>query len=261
MSSFDLTGRTAAVTGASRGLGSYMSKALARAGASLVITARDARDCADTIEHVRALGGAARAYSLDVRSEASVRAFGQAVTQDVGAVDVLVNNAGCNVRKPFLDTTWNDWNTVLETNLRGAFFVTQAFAPAMIERGYGRVINIGSVTSVFGFGAVVPYVASRGGVLQMSRALADTLGPHGITVNCLAPGWFRTAQTEVLFRDAEWRDYIIDRIPLKRLGAPADLDGAVVFLASEESSYVTGQILLVDGGMTTGAARAANPKP
>lgn len=261
MSSFDLTGRTAVVTGASRGLGSYMSKALARAGASLVISARDARDCADTIAQVRALGGAARAYSLDVRSEASVRAFGQAVTQDVEAVDVLVNNAGCNVRKPFLDTTWTDWNTVLETNLRGAFFVTQAFAPAMIERGYGRVINIGSVTSVFGFGAIVPYVASRGGVLQMSRALADTLGPHGITVNCLAPGWFRTAQTEALFRDAEWRDYIIDRIPLKRLGAPADLDGAVVFLASEESSYVTGQILLVDGGMTTGAARAANPKP
>jgi gluconate 5-dehydrogenase len=190
-----------------------------------------------------------------------VRAFGEAVTQDVGAVDILVNNAGCNVRKPFLDTTWDDWNTVLETNLRGGFFVTQAFAPGMTERGYGRVINIGSVTSVFGFGAIVPYVASRGGVLQMSRALADTLGPHGITVNCLAPGWFRTAQTEVLFQDAEWRDYIIDRIPLKRLGTPTDLDGAVVFLASEESSYVTGQILLVDGGMTTGAARAANPKP
>ncbi len=261
VSSFDLSGRTAVVTGASRGLGSFMSKALARAGASLVISARDARDCADTIEQVHALGGTARAYSLDVRSESSVRAFGEAVTQDVGAVDILVNNAGCNVRKPFLDTTWDDWNTVLETNLRGGFFVTQAFAPGMTERGYGRVINIGSVTSVFGFGAIVPYVASRGGVLQMSRALADTLGPHGITVNCLAPGWFRTAQTEVLFQDAEWRDYIIDRIPLKRLGTPTDLDGAVVFLASEESSYVTGQILLVDGGMTTGAARAANPKP
>ena len=258
---FDLSGRTAVVTGASRGLGSYMSKALARAGASLVISARDSRGCADTIEELHALGGTARAYSLDVRSESSVREFGQAVTEDVGAVDIVVNNAGCNVRKPFLDTTWDDWDTVLETNLRSGFFVTQAFAPGMIERGYGRVINIGSVTSVFGFGAVVPYVASRGGVLQMSRALADALGPHGITVNCLAPGWFRTAQTEVLFQDAEWRDYIVDRIPLKRLGTPTDLDGAVVFLASEASEYVTGQILLVDGGMTTGAARAATPKP
>jgi len=261
MSSFDLSGRTAVVTGASRGLGSFMSKALARAGASLIISARDARDCAETIAEIYSIGGTARAYSLDVRSESSVRAFGQAVNEDVKAVDILVNNAGCNVRKPFLDTSWDDWNTVLETNLRGAFFVTQALAQPMIERGYGRVINIGSMTSVFGFGAIVPYVASRGGVLQMSRALADTLGSHGITVNCLAPGWFRTGQTEVLFQDAEWRDYIVDRIPLKRLGKPTDLDGAVVFLSSEESSYVTGQILLVDGGMTTGAARAADPKP
>lgn len=260
MNSFDLNGRTAVVTGASRGLGSFMSKALARAGASIVISARDARDCADTIDQIDALGGTARAYSLDVRSESSVRSFGQAVTADMGTIDILVNNAGCNVRKPFADTSWDDWNTVIDTNLRGAFFVTQALVPSMIKCGYGRVINIGSVTSVFGFGAIVPYVASRGGVLQMSRALADTLGSHGITVNCLAPGWFRTAQTEVLFEDDEWRDYIVDRIPLKRLGTPTDLDGAVVFLAAEESSYVTGQILLVDGGMTTGAARAANPK-
>lgn len=260
MSSFRLDGRTAVVTGASRGLGSYMSKALAAAGASLVISARDARDCADTVEEIRSLGGTARAYSLDVRLESSVCAFGKSVTEDLGSVDILVNNAGCNVRKPFLDTTWDDWDTVLETNLRSGFFVTQVFAPGMMERGYGRVINIGSVTSVFGFGAVVPYVASRGGVLQMSRGLADTLGPYSITVNCLAPGWFHTKQTDPLFQDSEWRDYITDRIPLKRMGTPTDLNGAVVFLASEESSYVTGQILLVDGGMTTGAARA-NPKP
>lgn len=261
MSSFDLSGRTAVVTGASRGLGNFMSRALARAGASLVITARDARDCAETIDQIDASGGTARAYSLDIRSESSIRAFGHAVTEEIGAVNILVNNAGCNVRKPFQETTWDDWNKVLDTNLRGAFFVTQVLVHSMITHGYGRIINIGSVTSVFGFGAIVPYVASRGGVLQMSRALSDTLGSHGITVNCLAPGWFRTAQTEVLFEDAEWRDYIIDRIPLKRLGMPSDLDGAVVFLASDESAYVTGQILLVDGGMSTGAARAADPKP
>ena len=134
--------------------------------------------------------------------------------------------------------------------------MTKAVVPYMMKQGYGRIINIGSVTSVFGYAGVVPYSASRGGVLQMTRAMADEFGKDGITVNCLAPGWFKTAQTQKLYDNPEWLAYIVDRIPVGRPGQPHDLDGSVVFLASKESEYITGQILLVDGGITTGATKA-----
>jgi gluconate 5-dehydrogenase len=171
-------------------------------------------------------------------------------------VHILVNNAGCNVRKPALDITWDDWNLVLDTNLRGSFFVAQQIARGMVQHGYGRIIHIGSVTSVAGFAGLGPYCASRGGIKQLTMSLADDWGKHGITVNCLAPGWFKTEQNKVLYEDQEWVDYLMDRIPLKRHGEPHDLDGAIVFLASESSRYVTGQTLLVDGGVSTGATRA-----
>jgi gluconate 5-dehydrogenase len=174
----------------------------------------------------------------------------------LGALDILVNNAGCNIRKRALDVTWDDWNTVLDTNLRGAFFVAQAAARHMVPRGYGRIINIGSVTAVAGYAGLGPYGASRGGIKQLTMSLADDWGPHGITVNCLAPGWFKTAQNAVMYEDRAWVEYLVDRIPLKRPGAPQDLEGAVVFLASDASAYITGQTLLVDGGISTGATRA-----
>jgi len=174
-----------------------------------------------------------------------------------GKIDILVNNAGLNVRKPAVDLTWDEWNLVLDTNLRGEFFVAQAVArETMIPQGYGRIINIGSVTSVFGYAGLTPYTASRGGVRQMTMSLADDWGKNGITVNCLAPGWFKTKQNAVLYENKEWLEYIIDRIPMRRPGKPNDLDGAVVFLASEASEYVTGQTLLVDGGISTGATKA-----
>ena len=176
-------------------------------------------------------------------------------------VHILVNNAGCNVRKPALDVTWDDWNLVLDTNLRGTFFVAQAIARGMVQHHYGRIINIGSVTSVFGYAGLAPYGASRGGVRQLTMSLADDWGPQGITVNCLAPGWFRTAQNQVLYENQEWVDYLVDRIPVKRPGDVHDLDGAIVFLASESSRYITGQTLLVDGGISTGATRATVPQP
>ncbi|RYG19077.1 SDR family oxidoreductase, partial [bacterium] len=174
----------------------------------------------------------------------------------MGTVDILVNNAGCNVRKPALEVTWDDWNLILDTNLRGTFFVAQGFARHMIPNGYGRIVNIGSVTSVAGYAGLGPYGASRGGVKQLTMSLADDWGPHGITVNCLAPGWFKTAQNAVMYENEEWVSYLTDRIPLKRPGQPDDLRGAVVFLASEASAYITGQTLLVDGGISTGATRA-----
>lgn len=253
---FDLTGQVAIITGASRGLGQYFSRALGRAGAKLIITSRKAGDCDAFIEELAGMGIQAHALTLDVRNRESIAAFGPAAQQIYGRVDILVNNAGCNIRKPALEVSWDDWNTVVDTNLRGAFFVAQTVARGMVERGYGRIVNISSVTSVFGYAGLAPYGASRGGIRQLTMSLADDWGKHGVTVNALAPGWFQTEQNRVMYQDKEWVEYLKERIPLNRPGAPNDLDGAVVFLASEASRYVTGQTLLVDGGITVGSTRA-----
>ena len=253
---FDLTGRVAMITGTSRGLGQYMGRALARAGADLVITSRHIDTLQPFQAEIEALGRRAFPVELDVRDYDSIQRAVATAHDHYGKLDILVNNAGCNVRKPALEITWDDWNTVLETNLRGTFFVAQAVARTMVLRGYGRIINIGSVTSVFGYAGLAPYGASRGGTRQLTMSLADDWGKHGITVNCLAPGWFKTAQSAVMYEDADWVAYLVDRIPVKRPGQPHDLDGAVVFLASDASAYVTGQTLLVDGGISTGATRA-----
>jgi len=253
---FDVTGKVAIVTGASRGLGQYLGRALARAGADLVITSRDAATLKPFQQEIQALGRKALGLALDVRNYESIQTMVQRAVDHYGKIDILVNNAGCNVRKPALDVSWEDWNLVLETNLRGTFFVSQAVARHMIARKCGRIINIGSVTCVAGYAGLGPYGASRGGVKQLTMSLADDWGVHGITVNCLAPGWFQTAQNAVMYQNQEWVEYLCDRIPLKRPGQPADLDGAIVFLASEASAYVTAQTLLVDGGISGGAVRA-----
>lgn len=253
---FDLSGQTAIVTGTSRGLGQYFARALARAGADLVLTSRKRETLAAFEKEIRGLGRKAVCLELDVRDEASIRRMAEEAEAACGQIHILVNNAGCNIRKPALDVTWEDWNTILDTNLRGSFFVAQAVARGMIAHGYGRIVNIGSVTSVAGYAGLAPYGASRGGVRQLTMSLADDWGRHGVTVNCLAPGWFRTEQNKTLYENKEWVEYLEDRIPVKRPGRPDDLDGAVVFLASEASRYVTGQTLLVDGGISTGATRA-----
>ena len=256
MSAFDLSGKVAIVTGASRGLGQTFARALARAGADLVITSRRLDSLKPFQEEVESLGRRAVSLELDVRSEDSIRTMVGDAAKAYPRLDILVNNAGCNVRKKAVDVTWDDWNLILDTNLRGAFFVAQSVAKQMIPHGRGRIINIGSLTSVTGSAGLGPYGASRGGIRQLTMSLADDWGPHGITVNCLAPGWFKTDQNRVMYDDPEWVAYLLDRIPVRRPGKPSDLEGPIVFLASDASEYITGQTLLVDGGMSTGAVRA-----
>jgi NAD(P)-dependent dehydrogenase (short-subunit alcohol dehydrogenase family) len=253
---FDLKGQTAIVTGASRGLGQYFARALAKAGADLVLTSRRSESLLSFEREIKSLGRAVISLELDVRDQQSIERMAEAAEAAFGHLEILVNNAGCNVRKPALDVTWDDWNLILDTNLRGSFFVAQAVARRMLPRRYGRIINIGSVTSVAGYAGLGPYGASRGGIRQLTMSLADDWGKYGITVNCLAPGWFRTEQNKVLYEDKEWVSYLCDRIPVKRPGEPHDLDAAIVFLAAESSRYITGQTLLVDGGISTGATRA-----
>jgi gluconate 5-dehydrogenase len=257
---FDLTGKIALVTGASRGLGANFAQTLARAGADVAITSRTLASLESTRAAVAALGRRCLPVELDVRAEASIVRAVAAVEAHFGRIDILVNNAGCNIRKPALDVTWDDWNTVLDTNLRGPFFVARAVARGMTARGGGRIVNIGSVTSVAGYAGLGPYGASRGGIRQLTMSLAADWGPHGVTVNCLAPGWFKTAQNAVMYEDAAWVRSLSERIPLRRPGALPDLDGALVFLASDASAYVTGQLLLVDGGISVNDIRAV-PAP
>jgi NAD(P)-dependent dehydrogenase (short-subunit alcohol dehydrogenase family) len=261
---FDLSGKTALITGASRGLGQQFARTLATSGADIAITSRTLSSLEPFAAEIRALGRRVACVELNLRDESSIHTAVASAIDQLGQIDILVNNAGCNIRKRAVEVTWEDWNTILDTNLRGTFFVAQAVAKHMIERrarsvsdwSGGRVVNIGSVTCVAGYAGLGPYGASRGGVKQLTMSLAHDWGEYGITVNCLAPGWFKTAQTRALYEDEGWVEYLCERIPLGRPGSPGDLDGALLLLASDASRYITGQTLLVDGGVSVGAIRA-----
>lgn len=249
------------VSGTSRGLGEKFAMTLARAGYDLVVTSRSLTSLAEIQRQIHDLGRRCLPLELDVRSLHSITTAVQAAKAHYNKIDVLVNNAGCNVRKPATEISWDDWNLVLDTNLRGSFFVAQQIAKeCMIPAGYGRIIMIGSVTCVAGYAGLAPYGASRGGVKQMTMSLAHDWGKHGITVNVLAPGWFKTAQNRVMYEDAGWVDYLCERIPVGRPGSMDDLEEPLLFLASEGSRYVTGQTLLIDGGISIGATRALPQK-
>ena len=253
---FNLEGKNAFISGASRGLGRQFANALAKAGANVVITSRTLESLETTKQEIEAIGRKCIKIEMEVLEEDSIINAVKKAETELGPINILINNAGCNIRKPALEVTWEDWETVVDTNLKGAFFLAKEIAKGMTERGYGRIVNIGSVTSVAGYAGLGPYGASRGGIKQLTMSLAHDWGDKGLTVNCLAPGWFKTEQNSNLFENSEWVSYIEERIPLGRVGRPNDLDGTCIFLSSDASAYVTGQTLLVDGGISVGAVRA-----
>ena len=240
----DLTGRTALVTGSTRGIGRAIAEALAAAGARVAVVGREqARADAAAAE----LGGEARGYACDVSDPAAVAALVAAVERDFGAVDILVNNAGLTRDNLMLRIKDEDWDAVLDANLRGAFVAIRAASRGMMKRRWGRIINIASVVGLIGNKGQANYAASKAGLIGLTKSVAKELASRNILANAVAPGFIDTDMTAAM--TAEARATLSQQIPLERLGTPADIAGAVVFLASEQAAYITGQVLVVDGGM------------
>ena len=246
---FDLTGKVAIVTGGNGGLGIGMALGLARAGANVVVAGRDTAKTDQAVEQIQALGVDALGITVDVSQEAEVgRMVGQTV-ETLGSVDILVNNAGISVRTQPQDLSADDWDRVVDINLKSVFLASKAAYPHMKAQGGGKLINIGSMFSLFGSDWVSPYSASKGGVVQLTKSLAVAWAQDNIQVNAILPGWFMTGLTESIpERDPARYALINQRIPAKRWGNPEDLQGPVVFLAGSGSDYVTGAALTVDGG-------------
>lgn len=241
---FSLAGRRAIVTGASRGLGRAMAVGLARAGADLVLTARSAESLDETAQEIRALGRTAECVGCDQRDIGSI----EPALSDVAPVDVLINNAGVEDVRAATEIDEALWDKIIDTNLKGAFFVSQMMARSMLERGRGSIINLASLTSFVGVPTAVPYASSKSGVLGMTRGLATEWAGKGVRVNAIAPGYFQTEMTQVFYDDPDWCRTMEAKIPLGRFGRMEDLVGAAIFLSSDASAYVTGQYLGVDGG-------------
>jgi gluconate 5-dehydrogenase len=247
---FDLDGRVALVTGASRGLGKAMAEALADAGAHVVLSARSDDALEANAEAIRAAGGKASVIPFDVDDEGQARDAVARATAEQGRLDILVNNAGIVSGAPVLEAETEAWEKVLRTNLTSLFVLAREAAKPMVENGWGRIINIGSIMSVIARFNIASYVATKHAVAGLTKSLAVELGPRGVTANAIGPGYFRTDINVALQENPEFSAMIESRCPLGRWGTAHELGGVVVFLASEASAYVNGHLLIADGGLT-----------
>jgi gluconate 5-dehydrogenase len=246
---FSLAGKVALVTGSSRGLGLGMAEGLVGAGATVILNEREQAPLDEAVATLRAAGHEVDTETFDVTDVPAMRAGIRAAAARHGRLDILIANAGTHGAAKLGEWTEEDWDRVLDVNLKGAFFAAQEAALLMIPQGSGRIILTGSMTGTRGRPTIHGYAASKGAVGAVARTMAAELGPHGITVNALAPGYFETELTTILRRDTEFVARMTGRIPLRRWGRPSDLAGIVVFLASEAGSYITGQELYTDGGL------------
>jgi gluconate 5-dehydrogenase len=246
---FDLTGRTALVTGSSRGLGRAMAEGLAAAGARVIINGTDAARVEAAVAEIAAAGHAALAASFDVTSEAAVKEAFAGFDAAGIEIDILVNNAGIQFRKPMLELELADWQRVIDTNLTSAFMIGREAARRMVPRGHGKIINIGSLMSNVARATIAPYTVSKGGIKLLTQAMAAEWAEHGIQANAIGPGYMLTDMNQALVDNPAFDSWVRGRTPSRRWGRPEELVGAVVFLAAPASSYVNGQIIHVDGGM------------
>jgi gluconate 5-dehydrogenase len=247
---FDLSGRRALVTGGNSGLGAAMAHALGLAGARVLLMARREAELEATARSLRHEGIDASALSADLTDTAATRAAARTAEERLGGIDILVNAAGVNLRQPFVEVTPEAWQTQLALHLGAPFFLTQALAPGMAARAWGRIVNIASLQSYRAFAHSAPYGAGKGAIVQLTRAIAQEWGAKGITCNAIGPGFFPTALTAPVFADKALADKHAAQTCIGRNGELADLYGVTVFLASDASRYVTGQTLMVDGGYT-----------
>jgi gluconate 5-dehydrogenase len=247
---FDLSGKTALITGSSAGIGLALAQGLAGAGAAVVLNARNADKLDAAAARLRELGASVHALAFDVTDAAAVAVAVARIEAEIAPIDILVNNAGMQKRAPLQDFEQADWQQLMRTNLDSVFNVGQAVARHMIPRGRGKIINICSVQSELGRPNIAPYTASKGAVKMLTKGMAIDWGPHGLQVNGLGPGYFKTELNQALVDNPEFSSWLIGRTPSRRWGDVEDLVGAAVFLASDASRFVNGHILYVDGGVT-----------
>lgn len=249
----NLSDKVAIVTGGSKGLGRGMAFALAEAGADVAVASRTLSALKEVSQKIKDKGRRSLPVELDVCNLSSINRMVERVVDEFEKIDILVNNAGMNIRKPTIEVTEEDWNRIVNTNLKGAFFCAQAVGKVMIKQRRGKIINIGSLTSKVAFPNMVAYAVSRGGIVMLTKSLAIEWAQYNINVNAIGPGYFKTSQTAPLFADKQWVEETLEKIPLGKTGLPEDLGGTAVFLASEASDYITGQMIFVDGGWLAAA--------
>ena len=247
---FDLSDKVALVTGAYRGLGFAIGKGLAQAGATVVLNGRRADALTTAAKALTDAGLRASTVVFDVTDAQAIKRGVAGIVESYGHLDILVNNAGIQRRNPLVDFTQKDWDDIIATNLTAPFLVSQAVLPGMIARKSGKIIHIASLMSELARPTVVPYTAAKGGVRQLTRGMAVELAPHGIQVNAIAPGYFATEMNRALIDDADFNAWVCKRTPAGRWGQPEEIAGLAVFLASSAANYMTGQLLVIDGGMS-----------
>lgn len=250
MPTFDLKNKVAIVTGSTKGIGRGIVEGLAKAGADVVIVSRNQDDCNQVAEKIKEFGHDALPVATDVTNLNAIEELVKKVTEYYGKIDILVNNAGSAITKKAEDLTEADWDRVLNVDLKGVFFCAQAVGRQMISQKQGKIINLASILGLVGDRQVLPYCVSKGGVIQMTKALALEWAKHNIQVNALCPGYVITPMNEADLNNEKIHNHIIKKIPMRRLGEISDMVGAAVFMASNASDYMTGQTLVLDGGWT-----------